>query len=534
MKIIENWNILVNSEVSVVGLEYFNLDRYFLFRIFEEEAKQRHIPLYYWNLGYSTIKEIQVEQGNIVLKSTHGFSKNTEILDWLLSSHKPGIYLLDDLVEFETLTLQAKLRRESQIQNLIDYLRFETTPCYVILMAHYIQLSHKLKEIEVLKLPLPNAQEVQDMVKGFCKDNNQEFNPKLGVACQGLARGEISLILPRYTALAQNMEATIALILDYKMRQLRGLNLEFIANPDVSRAGGMDLLQEFLVEKVVKLNEPSARQYNLKPPKGLLLVGIPGTGKSLCAKLAAKSLGYSLLALSWGNVLGSDNPDRTLAQILETADALNKVILLADDFDKGFTDWNQGGVSQRLSQRLLTWMQEHTSDVMMVATVNRIQLLPSELKRRFDDGGIWFVDLPHMGAMYEVFRIHLEKYFPEQFGEEKDPWTERAWYRLLKAYRGATPVEIAQAVERCAINFYCGLTAEERQKGTIPTHIDIERLQEQLNEFRMASKRDAEELHLIRNRAYEYRPASRDDDSRFAIAPQQLFEYHPHAFENTV
>jgi SpoVK/Ycf46/Vps4 family AAA+-type ATPase len=247
--------------------------------------------------------------------------------------------------------------------------------------------------------------------------------------------------------------------------------------------------------------------------------------------LAAKALGYSLLALSWGNVLGSDNPDKTLAKILEVADCLDRCILLGDDFDKGFTGWEEGGVSRRLSQRLLTWMQEHTSNVMLMATVNRIKLLPSEIKRRFDDGGIWFVDLPDMGAMYEIFRLHLAKYFPLQFAGGNEPWNDREWYGLLKKYRGATPVEIAHAVERCAQDFYCGLSEEEREKAAVSAQVTVEALMAQLEQFEMASKRDAEDLQAIRNTAYYARPASSQDTSKFAIPKQELFEYQAHVLD---
>jgi SpoVK/Ycf46/Vps4 family AAA+-type ATPase len=312
-----------------------------------------------------------------------------------------------------------------------------------------IKFTNKLSaKVPVIRYSFPNEGEVQQIVSEFCKsegltlkDNTSLY--KLVVACGGLPRGEINLSLSTYSALTDDPKQLAESILQHKIEQLRGIGLEFIANPDVDSAGGNDLLQQFLYDRVVKLNEPGARKYRLRPPRGMLLMGPPGTGKSLCAKLAAKALGYSLLALSWGNVLGSDNPDRTLAQILEVADCLDRVILLADDFDKGFTGWSEGGASRRLSQRLLTWTVEHTSNVMMVATVNRIQLLPSEIKRRFDDGGIWFVDLPGMGAMYEIFLIHLCKYFPTQFEGKVSPWSDRDWYRLLKQYRGATPVEIA-------------------------------------------------------------------------------------------
>lgn len=296
-------------------------------------------------------------------------------------------------------------------------------------------------------------------------------------------------------------------------------------------AGGLDLLNSFLHEKVVKLNEPNARKYRLRPPRGMLLLGLPGTGKSLSAKLTAKALGYVLLAVSWGNVLGAENPDLTLARILETADRIDRALLLFDDFDKGFSGSQEGGVSTRLSQRLLTWMQEHTSGVMMMATINRLQLLPSELKRRFDDGGIWFVDLPSMGAMRDIFLIHLSKYFPTQFGEGKDPWTHHQWYQLLKAYRGATPVEIANAVERCAIDFYCSLSDAQRKQAQEEAKVSVEAVLAQLNQFVMASKRDAEDLQSIRNHAYYARPAASPDTSQYAISQQQLFDYSPHEFE---
>ncbi len=345
--------------------------------------------------------------------------------------------------------------------------------------------------------------------------DNKQLN-RLSVACAGLRRGEIDNALRTYFVLASSPEHLAELIINFKVNQLRDLGLEFIAEPDVQTAGGLDLLQEYL-KKVVKLNETGAFKYNLRPPRGMLLLGPPGTGKTLSAKLAAKALGYSLLGLSWGNILGNENPAALLRKILEIADSLDRVVLLADDFDKGFTGWQEGGVSRRLSQMLLTWMNEHTSHVLMIATVNRIKLLPAELKRRFDDGGIWFVDLPDMGALYEIFHIHLAQYFPHQFGDNQNPWSDRQWYSLLKRYRGATPVEIKNAIARCATDFYCALSEEQRQSGVVEPKITLSELIAQLDQFQMASIRDSEDIMEIRNTAYYARPASSLDNSKFAI-----------------
>ena len=540
MQTLKDWNILVERDRLVVGLEAAAIDRDFIFTFFSQQAEERGISCYYWNLGYESFQSLQLIAGKSQLSATDLIVQNSDALRLLLNSEKSGIFLLDDLVNFAEIEPVEQRRRESQIQNILFRFRSASQPCYLILLGDYIQFSDKLSAlVPILKYPLPDEFEVQSIVSDFCLAQGLELEKKesrqrLVVACIGLPRGEIDQTLKTYSALATSVEQLAELIGNYKVNQLRGLGLEFIASPDVESAGGLDLLQRFLSEKVVKLNSPSARKYNLRPPRGMLLLGPPGTGKSLSAKLAAKALGYSLLALSWGNVLGSDNPDRTLAKILEVADCLDRVVLLGDDFDKGFTGWESGGASRRLSQRLLTWMQEHTSKAMMIATVNRIQLLPSELKRRFDDGGIWFVDLPEMGAMYEIFQIHLAKYFPFQFGSGKEPWTDQQWYGLLKRYRGATPVEIANAVARCATDFYCSLPEEEREKASVPAFVTIEALIAQLEQFEMASRRDSEELQAIRNTAYYARPASSPDQSRFAMRGQELFEYQPHQFDEEV
>lgn len=446
--------------------------------------------------------------------------------------------MVDDIANFKAISPSHQLRIESQIQNIIDEFRFaqsnSNSDRTLVLLAEEFNFSNKLREVPILKYSLPSVFEVETMVEKFCQSINltgSEIDFKrLTVACQGLPRGEIELILQRYSSygeLAQVAEA----VLDYKVKSLKGLGLEFVSEPDVPNVAGLDLLQEYLYERVVKLNEASAVKYCLRPPRGMMLLGPPGTGKTLTAKMTAKAMGYTLLAMSLGNVMGSTNPDLNLRRILEVADAISQVVLLADDFDKGFTGWDSGGAARRLSQRLLTWMQEHTSNVLMLATCNRIKLLPAEVVRRFDDGGIWFVDLPSMGEMYEVFKVHLSKHFPAQFSGERDPWQDRDWYRLLKAYRGSTPVEIANAVRRVANAKYCNLSLEERKAAQVKLHIKVEELYAQLGQFVKASHRDSEDLQAIRNTAYYARPASSKDESRFAIEAQELFEYKPHTLE---
>ncbi len=533
------WLTQAKLNKIITAIEINPIDIELLFGYFDKFAKSLKIPLYYWNLGYESWQKVEIkEHQKAELTSDIKINGTVEpnfLLKFLLQSDEipSGIYLLDDLCNFEELDVQIIREREALIANLERKYEIADSSVYLVLLGEYLQFSSRLAaRIPRFKIPLPDRAEVETLARTYLV--GEELTKKLDwhklvTALQGLPYGEIELLLPTHSQ--TNADLLIEKIIDHKINRWRGLGLEFFAEPDVETAGGNDLLQKYLHEVLVKLNESGARQYNLRPPKGMLLMGPPGTGKSLIAKLAAKALGYPLLGLSWGNILGADNPDRALAQILEVADCLDNCVILADDFDKGFTGWTEGGASRRLSQRLLTWMQEHTSNALMIATVNRIQLLPSEIKRRFDDGGIWFVDLPHRGAIRDIFLIHLAKYFPAQFADEKDPWSERDWYRLLKGYQGATPVEIANAVVRCAIEFYCNLSDEERLAAAVTPAVTIDALLAQLSQFKKASIRDAEDLQAIRNKAYYARPASSADDSEYAVVRQELFEYQGHHLE---
>ena len=169
-------------------------------------------------------------------------------------------------------------------------------------MGSYVNFSDQLKEVEVISYPLPDTLTVAEIVNQFCSrhsglNSSPSIVQKLVTACMGLPRGEIELLLDRYSSKHNQLESIAEAVLTHKTRSLRSLGLEFVAEPDVNSAGGLDLLNSFLHEKVVKLNEPNARKYRLRPPRGMLLLGLPGTGKSLSAKLTAKALGYVLLAV---------------------------------------------------------------------------------------------------------------------------------------------------------------------------------------------------------------------------------------------
>ncbi len=178
----------------------------------------------------------------------------------------------------------------------------------------------------------------------------------------------------------------------------------------------------------------------LDPPKGILLLGVQGGGKSLAAKSVAGSWRIPLLRLDFATLYNKyyGETERNLRDSLKTAESMSPCVLWIDEIEKGLSTDNEGGPSQRILGTLLTWMAERDSQVFLVATANDIEMLPPELLRkgRFDE--IFFVDLPDASIRGEIFRIHLglRNHDPSRFDIE----------RLQSASSGFTGAEIEQAV----------------------------------------------------------------------------------------
>lgn len=375
-----------------------------------------------------------------------------------------------------------------------------------------------------IKLGLPTSVEIAATLK-----TRLNLSPpvKLISSCQGLAWGDIYHELDSYEG--DSLDELASRLLKQKEHILNNseLNLEYFSELNIPRIGGNDLLNQFLFDKLIKLNEPAAAKYGLKPPRGILFVGPPGTGKSLTAKSTAKVLGYTLMGMSFGDILGADNPDRIVSLLLELAESMGKVILFLDDWDKGLADWESGGAARRIVQKLLTWMQEHSSSVITIATVNRIELLPAELVRRFDDGGIWMLDLPNRGAIYDIFNIYLAKCFPTQFTNSNPesvgdtPWDMEQWTELLDEAEECTPVEIADVVNNCLIDWYCGLDSQFRASDEAVPEIDFDYLLNKVSSINKAAVRASESIQAMRNNAWFAKPASSPDSSPFRL-PEEI------------
>ena len=519
-------DLIQNSNISTIQLHASDYELVLKQLLAVYCDRHKDSPVYYWNNGYQNLVRLKLVEEKLRYSIAQGNEQFDTPLT-LVQQNKlsPGLYIFDNLLDFDRLSALEKSIRESQIYNCASRLE-QNSGVKIILLGEWVQLSPKLRlKLQQIELGLPKGQEIEQFLK-----NKLSFQPetKLISACQGLAWGDIhhELDLLFNSNSINDLTDRFLKVKEAKLSNSE-LNLEYFSKPEIPSAGGNENLSDFL-QKLAKLNEPTALHYGIKPPKAMLFVGPPGTGKSLRAKMIARDLGYTLLGISFGDILGSDNPDRAVSQLLELAESIGNAILFLDDWDKGLADWESGGAARRIVQKFLTWMQEHNSPVITIATVNRIELLPVELLRRFDDGGIWMIDLPHRGEIFSIFNIYLSKYFPTQFTSsdpttvEETPWTMAQWVELIDEAEECTPVEIGDTVRTCLDDWYCGLPDEERKSDRNSPKIDFDYLLTKVSQINKASVRASESIQAMRNNAWFAKPASKPDNSPFRLPEEAL------------
>lgn len=239
-------------------------------------------------------------------------------------------------------------------------------------------------------------------------------------------------------------DSDIAHILAGKRQAIGGTLLEFVDAPvDMAEIGGMNRLKSWLAVRACALADDAVK-FGIQPPRGVLMLGVQGAGKSLAAKAVATAWQRPLLRLDVGALYDKyiGESERRLRDALKQAALMSPIVLWVDEIEKAFasaaSQSTDGGLSKRMFGHLLTWMQEHTHPVFLVATANDIEALPPELLRkgRFDE--IFFVDLPNLEARAQIFTIHLKR--------RKRPPEDFDLPALAAASEGFSGSEIEQAV----------------------------------------------------------------------------------------
>ena len=354
-----------------------------------------------------------------VLNENGKFSNNPlGALNWIKdqTSELPTILLVKDFHKFYD---DPSISRT--IKELSSSLR--ETSHNLILSSHIIPQSEELDDlITMINLPLPDLSELTNLIKKIADSTDSDLKEKdlneLAIASSGLSETKLKQVTAK--ALTQRGKISkddIKDILKEKKQVIaRSEVLEFFeSNSSQSEIGGLKVLKIWLKQRYRAFSK-EARDYGLPIPKGVLLVGPQGTGKSLTAKSISQSWSMPLLRLDVGRLFSSlvgSSEARTRETILR-AEAMSPCILWIDEIDKGFGGdaRSDGGTSQRVLASLLTWMAEKESAVFVIATANAIDKLPAELLRkgRFDE--IFFLDLPNSEERLSILDLHLKKRRP--------------------------------------------------------------------------------------------------------------------------
>ena len=295
--------------------------------------------------------------------------------------------------------------------------RAKHTNTHAIILSAVYKLPVELeKYVTVLNIPLPDRFDMERtliQVERQCKINlSVEMRNRMVDAALGMTSMEADLAFCLAAVkddLGENAPYTVS---SEKEQIIRKSGILDYFPKDV---GGMKVLKDWLFKRQ-KAYEKKARDFGLQEPKGLLLLGVPGCGKSLTAKTIASFWNMPLLRLDIGKVFQGlvGSSEDNIRKAIATAEAVAPCVLRIDEIEKGLSGVQSsgatdGGVTSRIFSTILTWMQEKTSPVFVVATANNINLLPPELLRkgRFDE--IFFVDLPNEEERRKIFEIHLIK-----------------------------------------------------------------------------------------------------------------------------
>jgi predicted AAA+ superfamily ATPase len=521
---------LIAAGERAIAIQSPLTERFKVLEYLSTVAVSLNLPLYFGNQGYSHLQQVVIEEtldSTVTLVQT--IHEVSDLLRWLLISQEPGIFVIEGAIAPDASTGLLPAERVSLLTNIAFKLANKEGSQLVIYLEPYVELPLQLIPfLPVLINPFPTPAQIGVLCRDLLQDSQINFLAteldSLIRICLAIPLGELELVLRRAIGKAVTVEEITSLILEYKKSKFRGRGVEFVNEPDVPSAAGLDLLDAFL-ERTAALLRPEAALHDLQFTRGILLWGPPGTGKSLSAKLAARKLGVPMVCADWGGLRGATAYEsrRNLKEFLETCDTLGKegLILYFDDFDKGFAGFdadNDGGIARQMAGKLLTWMQEHTSKVLVFATINRLNFIPPELIRRFEEN-IFFIDLPHAGARYQIFKLHLSKYAPELDFSEQD------WRKLLNETHLLTPAEISNLVKRAAAEvFYQQITEEKVDSLTKPLEISVEDLLEQRKLFTPSLERDEDQIITIRNQAHFARPAASEDTSIWAKEVKRLFE----------
>ena len=361
---------------------------------------------------------------NFKTKESQGLGENDTLEQFLRDKYtvdvnlKEKFLVLKDIQDFiEEPAIKSLLQLIAQ-RKLYD-MDYNTT---VIIVSSVLKVPQELeKYVSYLDIPFPEEKEINQLIDEHvevnCYDNfKDEDRKKLMPSLKGMTSFEIDRMLDMAMSSNGSLSAEdTEMILQQKKAMVKksGL-LELIDTPEkMDGIGGMKALKEYLKNKSKVISDlPKAMEFGVSIPKGVFIVGMPGCGKSLCAKASAALFNSPLLKLDMGSMMGKyvGESEGNLRKAIKIAEAAAPCVLWIDEIEKAFSGvGGNNDIMTRMFGYFLSWMQEKQTSVYVIATANNADNLPPELKRkgRFDE--IFCVNLPDKEERKDIFKIHLKK-----------------------------------------------------------------------------------------------------------------------------
>ncbi len=385
-----------------------------------------------------------------------------KMLEYIRKYDKDAVFIVYDFhVNFGVKNRTPDYNAIRKIRDIIPDLKLGAVRKTVFFVAPELLIPESLqKEITIFDFPLPTLKEIRAKFDSMLNQNKaveanltEEEKDKLCKAALGLTLQEAESAF----ALAMVNDGKICIkdlttILEEKVQVIKKTGiLEFIPSEyTIKDIGGLDNLKNWLLKRNNSWSE-QAKKYCIPAPKGVLVTGVPGCGKSLTAKAMSKIWQLPLLKLDFGKVFSGlvGSSEENMRRALATAEAVAPSILWIDEIEKGLSGIGSNGdsgVSSRIFGQFLTWMQEKEAPVFVIATANNISNLPPELLRkgRFDE--IFFVDLPTLSERKEIFKLHLEKRLKDKDVASEITTVKNLCGELAKMTEGFIGSEIEQVV----------------------------------------------------------------------------------------
>ena len=418
-ELIEEISLYIKSRYPIIYLVTAEENR--AERLIGKAAEQTKKDCFYWS----------ATEGFYNTSKFNKSPKPLEALDVILNYTEPGLFILKDFHPY--------LEDPEVIRKLRDIVRsLKKSYKTLLIISPVLVLPPGLeKGITPVDIPLPSTEDLKQLLLNFLKPLKEANRIKVNMdenllekvvnATRGLTEAEAENLFARMVVSDHSFgQSDLPEIVAEKKKLIRksGLLEYYDFSEDVNTVGGLDKLKEWLRHRGMAFSH-KAREFGLPEPKGMLLLGVQGCGKSLASKATASLWNLPLLKLDVGKIFDSyiGSSEKNIREAIKVAEALSPNILWVDEIDKAFAGVGQSGdsgTSARVFGTFLTWMQEKEYPVFVLATANNIENLPPELLRkgRFDE--IFFIDLPTQQERKTIFDIHLKKRKrkPENFNIE--------------------------------------------------------------------------------------------------------------------